>query len=130
MNIEEYREYCISKNGVTEECPFGPETLVFKVMGKMFALSGIEDFESINLKCDPKLALLLREKYNAVQPGYHMNKAHWNTIIMDGSISDLLLKKWIDHSYNLVADSLTRKQREELGFPKYILEWDLEKVES
>jgi predicted DNA-binding protein (MmcQ/YjbR family) len=99
MNIEEYREYCISKKGVTEELPFGLETLVFKVMGKIFALTSLESFESINLKCDPEEAALLREKYDAVLPGYHMNKKHWNTVLMDGSISEKFLKQWIDHSY-------------------------------
>jgi predicted DNA-binding protein (MmcQ/YjbR family) len=114
MNIEEYRDYCISKKGVTEECPFGPDILVFKVMGKMFALTDIDQFESVNLKCNPEVAVLLREKYVAVQPGYHMSKKHWNTILMDGSIPDSLFKKWIDHSYDLVVNSLTRKQRQEL----------------
>ncbi len=114
MNIEEYREYCISKKGVTEELPFGPETLVFKVMGKMFALTSLENFESVNLKCDPEEAALLREKYDAVLPGFHMNKKHWNTVRIDGSISDKLLKQWIDHSYELVANSLTKKEKEEL----------------
>ncbi len=114
MNIEDFREYCLSKKGVTEECPFGPETLVFKVMGKMFALTGIEHFASINLKCDPEEAALLREQYDAVQPGYHMNKKHWNTVLMDGSIPLKLLYSWIDHSYTLVVDSLTKKQKEAL----------------
>ncbi len=114
MNIEDFRDYCLAKKGVTEECPFGPDILVFKVMGKMFALTDIDQFESINLKCNPEVAVLIREKYDAVQPGYHMNKQHWNTILMNGSIGDPLLKKWIDHSYDLVAASLTRKQKEEL----------------
>jgi predicted DNA-binding protein (MmcQ/YjbR family) len=115
MNIEEYREYCISKKGVTEECPFGPDVLVFKVMGKLFALTNLENFVSINLKCDPEEAVLLREKYDAVLPGYHMNKKHWNTILMNGSIGDKLIKQWIDHSYALVVSSLTKKQKEELN---------------
>jgi predicted DNA-binding protein (MmcQ/YjbR family) len=114
MNIEDFREYCISKPGVTEELPFGPEHLVLKVMGKIFAITDIDNFESVNLKCDPEVAVLLREKYEAVQPGYHMNKKHWNTIIMDGTIPDKLFLKWIDHSYDQVVNSLTKKQKEEL----------------
>jgi predicted DNA-binding protein (MmcQ/YjbR family) len=115
MNIEEYRDYCLSKKGVTEECPFGPEILVFKVMGKIFSLTDIDLFESVNLKCNPEIAILLRDKYEAVQPGYHMSKKHWNTILMNGSIPDPLFKKWIDHSYDLVVASLTKKQRQELS---------------
>jgi predicted DNA-binding protein (MmcQ/YjbR family) len=114
MNIEDYREYCISKKGVTEELPFGPETLVFKVIGKIFALTSLETFASINLKCDPEEAIIFREKYDAILPGYHMNKKHWNTVLMDGTISDKLLKQLIDHSYELVANSLTKKEKEEL----------------
>jgi predicted DNA-binding protein (MmcQ/YjbR family) len=114
MNIEDYREYCISKKGVTEELPFGPETLVFKVMGKIFALTSLDTFESVNLKCDPEEAVKLREQYDAIIPGYHMNKKHWNTVLMDDSVSDKLLKQLIDHSYELVANSLTKKEKEEL----------------
>ncbi|HSZ24076.1 MAG TPA: MmcQ/YjbR family DNA-binding protein [Cytophagaceae bacterium] len=114
MNIEEYREYCLSKKEVIEELPFGPDTLVFKVKGKIFALTSLETFESINLKCDPEEAVALREKYEAVIPGYHMNKKHWNTIIMDGSLSDKLIKQWIDDSYKLVINALTKKEKEEL----------------
>ena len=114
MNIEDFREYCLSKKGVSEELPFGPETLVFKVMNKIFAITSIDNFVSINLKCDPEVALLIREKYDSVTPGFHMNKKHWNTILINGSISDLLLLKWIDHSYNLVVNSLTKKQKIEL----------------
>lgn len=110
MNIEEYRDYCLNKKGVTEEFPFGPDTLVFKVMGKMFALTGIDSFASINLKCDPEEAILLREQYAAVQPGYHMSKKHWNTIVMDGSVSDKLVRKWIDDSYDLVVSGLSKKE--------------------
>lgn len=77
--------------------------MVFKVSGKMFALTDVETFESINLKCDPEKAIELREQYEAVQPGYHMNKKHWNTVMNDGSVSDKLMKEWIDHSYELVA---------------------------
>lgn len=103
MDIEQFREFCLSLGDVTEEQPFGPGTLVYKVKGKMFALTGIELFESINLKCDPEEAIELRERYVAVQPGYHMNKQHWNTVLMDNSIPDKLIKEWIVNSFNLVG---------------------------
>jgi len=115
MNIEELREYCLSKKGVTESFPFDQATLVFKVMGKMFALTDTEDEFSINLKCDPEKAIELREKYPAVQPGYHMNKKHWNTIYVDGSLIDEKLKAWIDYSYWLITNSLPKKDRIILG---------------
>lgn len=114
MNIEEFHLFCTSKKGVTEETPFGPDTLVFKVMGKMFALTDIEQFESINLKCDPEKAIELREQYNGIIPGYHMNKRHWNSVMMDGSIGDQLVKELIDHSYDLVISKLTNKLKSEL----------------
>ena len=113
MDIEAFRSYCLSKKGVTEEFPFGDSTLVFKVLGKMFALTDI-GFESINLKVDPEEALELRERYQAVQPGYHMNKKHWNTIVLDGSVPDKLLMRWIDRSYDLVAAGLTKTQKRTL----------------
>jgi len=115
LNLELYRSYCLSKKGVTEEFPFDESTLVFKVMGKMFTATDIEEFESINLKCDPETGALLREQYPSVQPGYHMNKKHWITVLMDGSISDKLVKGWIDVSYELVVASLSRKIRAELS---------------
>lgn len=102
MNIEILREYCISKDDVTESFPFGDDTLVFKAAGKIFVLANLEGDLSINLKCDPSLALELRERYAAVSPGYHMNKKHWNTINADGSIPDKEILAWIDISYNLV----------------------------
>jgi predicted DNA-binding protein (MmcQ/YjbR family) len=114
LNIESFRSYCLLKKGVNEEFPFGEQTLVFKVMGKMFALTDVEQFESVNLKCDPELAAQLREEFPAVLPGYHMNKKHWNTVLMDGSVSDKHLKAWIDDSYNLVVTSLTKAVRHEL----------------
>jgi predicted DNA-binding protein (MmcQ/YjbR family) len=114
MNIEEFRDYCLNKKGVTEETPFDVNTLVFKVMGKMFALTGIEQFASINLKCDPEKALELREKYHAVIPGYHMNKKHWNTVQMDLSIPNHIINSWIDNSYDLVTASLTKVLKKEL----------------
>jgi predicted DNA-binding protein (MmcQ/YjbR family) len=102
MNIETLREYCISKPDVNEGFPFGEDTLVFKVKGKIFALANLDDDLSVNLKCDPLFAIELREKYSSVSPGYHMNKKHWNTVLLDGSIPDLEVFSWIDHSYNLV----------------------------
>ena len=115
MNIESYRTYCLGKKGVTEEFPFGEETLVFKVMGKMFALTDVQGFSSVNLKCDPEEGVELREKYAAVLPGYHMNKKHWITVLMDGSIADKQLKQWIDRSYDLVAATLPRAQKQQLN---------------
>ncbi|MFI5134589.1 MAG: MmcQ/YjbR family DNA-binding protein [Chitinophagales bacterium] len=115
MNLELFREYCIAKNGVTEELPFGPETLVYKVMGKAFALTGIGEVPgSCNLKCDPERAEELREKYSAITPGYHMNKKHWNTVIWDGSISAQFILELIDHSYQLVVEGLPKKMVTEL----------------
>jgi predicted DNA-binding protein (MmcQ/YjbR family) len=115
MNIEKMREYCISKKGVTEEFPFGEETLVFKVAGKIFALTNLAGDFAVNLKCDPEKAIELRERYPAVSPGYHMSKVHWNTVAMDGSVSDILIQSWIDHSYNLVVKSLPKKVQYDLG---------------
>jgi len=103
MNIESLREYCISKPGASESFPFGDDTLVFKVKNKMFALVNLEGDLSINLKCDPDLAVELREKYSAVTPGYHMNKKFWNTVLCDGYVPDPLIENWIDHSYNLIV---------------------------
>ncbi len=119
MNIEEFRTYCLSKKGTEESLPFGPETLVLKVGNKIFAITGLdsEDF-SINLKCDPALAIELRENYPCVQPGYHMNKKHWNTVHVDGSVKDALIKKWIDHSYDLILFSLPKKKQEAISGEK------------
>jgi predicted DNA-binding protein (MmcQ/YjbR family) len=114
VDIESYRSYCLSHKGVTEEFPFGESVLVYKVMGKMFALAGIEHFESVNLKVDPEKGVELRERYTAVQPGYHMNKRHWITVLIDGSIPDRLLKQWIDNSYDLVTSRLTKKEKRAL----------------
>lgn len=114
MNIESYRNHCIAKKGVTEEFPFDNSTLVFKVMGKMFALTNVDQFKSINLKCAPEKAIAIREEYPTVTAGYHMNKKHWNTIQMDASIPDKLLYEWIDESYDLVVNSLPNKLRKEL----------------
>ncbi len=113
MNIEEFRNYCLSKKGVEESFPFDEETLVFKVMGKMFALAGLE-YENleVNLKCDPGRAIELREEYGEVRPGYHMNKKHWNTVAFEGSLDDSFLKELIDHSYDLVVKGLRKKDRD------------------
>lgn len=104
MNIESLRNYCLSKPCTEETLPFGPDTLVYKVKGKIFLLTGLDE-ESLrfNVKCDPDKAIELREEYPCVQPGYHMNKKHWNTVLVDGSVSNALLKEWIDHSYDLVS---------------------------
>jgi predicted DNA-binding protein (MmcQ/YjbR family) len=104
MDIETLREYCLGKPGVEETLPFGPNTLVYKVTGKIFLITGLsEEKLSFNVKCDPDLAIELREQYDCVQPGYHMNKKHWNTIVVDGSVPNKKLKEWIDHSYQLIA---------------------------
>lgn len=116
MNIEEFRDFCIRKPYVTEEFPFGPETLVFKVAGKMFALTGLDSSVfTVNLKCDPDYAEELRENYSEVQPGYHMSKKHWNTVNFEGTLSDDFLIELVELSYRLVVESLTKKQRTELG---------------
>ena len=116
MNIEELREYCLLKKGVTESLPFNDTALVFKVIDKMFALLDIsEENRGISLKCDPDLAPELREHYPEITPAYHFNKKHWNTIIIDSSIPDKLIKEWIDHSYDEVVKGLTKKDREELN---------------
>jgi len=106
MNVETVRNYCIKKKGVTESFPFDDVTLVLKVMGKMFALVGLGENPSLNLKCDPELAIELREQYTAVLPGYHMNKKHWNTIKLDGSVPAGKIEEWMDHSYDLVVARL------------------------
>lgn len=115
MDIEAFRQYCLGKPGTTEELPFDNNTLVFKVMGKIFALCDIELFESINLKCDPEVAVRLREDYDSlVLPGYHMNKKHWNTIVMNAEIPDSNIRHWINHSYELVVSKLPKNARLEL----------------
>lgn len=117
MNVEEFRDYCLSKNHVAESFPFDEETLVFKVAGKMFALAGLEHHPTtVSLKCDPEKALELREEYEEIAPGYHMNKNHWNTVTIDGNLSHKLIRELIDESYNLVVKGLTKKQQKEFGF--------------
>jgi len=114
MDIETYRDYCIAKPGTTEEFPFDENVLVFKVMGKMYALTDVDLFTSINLKCDPEYALELREQYEGITGGYHMSKKHWNTVVTDGSVPDNLLLELIDHSYELIVKGLPKKLKEEL----------------
>jgi predicted DNA-binding protein (MmcQ/YjbR family) len=111
LNIESFRDYCLKKKGVTEEFPFDKNTLVFKVMGKMFALTDVEQFDGVNLKVDPEEGAKLRDEYSFVQPAYHMNKKHWITVQMNQAVPDKLLKKWVDDSYSLVVHGLTRSQK-------------------
>jgi predicted DNA-binding protein (MmcQ/YjbR family) len=112
MNIETLRDYCLSKPEAEETLPFGPDTLVYKAGGKAFLLTGLNSEElRFNVKCDPDKALELREEFSCVLPGYHMNKKHWNTIVVDGSVSIRQLKEWIDHSYDLVSGSLAKKKK-------------------
>lgn len=117
MNIEEYRDYCLAKKGVTEELPFDEDTLVFKVGGKMFALCSISEYgKGIALKCNPDKAIELRERYpNQVKPGYHMSKVHWNTVLPESGLPDELLQNWIDDSYFLVASKLTKALKAQIG---------------
>lgn len=103
MDIETLRDYCLSKPRATESFPFGEDTLVFKVDEKIFLLTGLSDGGHFNVKCNPELAIELRERYAEVQPGYHMNKKHWNTVAMNGRLTDGQLREMIDHSYQLVA---------------------------
>lgn len=115
MNIESLQQYCLSKKGVTEETPFGPDNLVYKVGGKMFLLASLDAIPlRFNAKCDPEEAVLLRDTYPCVLPGYHMNKKHWNTVVVDGSVSDKTLQQWIDASYDLVFNCLPKKSKEEI----------------
>lgn len=116
MDIETFREYCLSKKGVAEELPFGPDTLVFKLMGKIFATAGLDEVPlRVNLKCDPEKAINLREQYpDAVLPGYHMNKKHWNTVILNGFLPNSLIFELTDHSYDLVFNKLPKRMKTNL----------------
>jgi len=115
VNIEAFRDYCLSKPAATEGMPFGPENIVFKVARKMFALAALDEVPpAVNLKCDPDLALELRDRYEQVRPGYHMNKKHWNTVVLDGVIPQVEIRKMIDHSYDLVVQSLPKAKRAKL----------------
>ena len=119
MKIQSYYDYCLAKKGVTEHFPFDEDTLVFKVGGKMFALSSLKGWEdntpSINLKCDPEKALELRAEYEGVNPGYHMSKVHWNTVAVNSDVPQKLLLQLIDHSYELIFNSLTKKLQAEIN---------------
>ena len=115
MNIEEFHHYCLSKKGVEETFPFDKVTLVFKVMGKMFALTGLEREEfTVNLKCDPERSIELREEYEDIQPGFHMSKKHWNTVSFEGTLENKMLMELIDHSYDLVVSKLKKAEKEVL----------------
>lgn len=114
MDLEIVRNYCLNKKGVTETYPFDEETPVYKVMGKMFCLSSLEPPYYINVKCDPEKAVELREEYEQVQPGYHMNKKHWNSVYFEGSATDSEILEWINDSYELIVKSLKKADREEL----------------
>ncbi len=111
MNIEEFRDYCLSLPSTSESFPFDETSLVFKVGNKMFALTDLEEPFWINLKCNPEKAIELREQYPSVRPGFHMNKKHWNTIEVNPSVSDDLIRQWTKESYNLVIKGMTRKER-------------------
>lgn len=115
MNLDKLKQYLSNKPGSSEDYPFGPDTLVYKVLGKMFALFGEDDDPiRVNLKCDPNEAIVLRDMYESVIPGYHMNKEHWNTVILDGTIPESEIKKMIDESYRLVIKSLKKADRDRL----------------
>jgi predicted DNA-binding protein (MmcQ/YjbR family) len=117
MNIESLQKYCLSKKGVTEETPFGPDNLVYKVGGKMFLLASLDSIPlQFNVKCDPDEAVQLRDAFPSVLPGYHMSKKHWNTILVDGTVSDKQLQQWIEASYKLVFESLPKKLKQEISF--------------
>jgi predicted DNA-binding protein (MmcQ/YjbR family) len=115
MNLESFRQYCLSKPGAIDSMPFGEDVLVFKIGGKMFALTALDEIPATaNLKCDPDLALEFRDRYEQVRPGYHMNKKHWNTVELDSGIPDTELRRMIDHSYELVVKSLPKAARAKL----------------
>ncbi len=112
MTLHDLQAYCAKKQGVSWDTPFGPDVLVFRVMGKMFALAPIAVFNTLNLKCDPERATELRERYEGITPGYHMNKQHWNTVEVSGSVPPTLIRELVDHSYDLVRASLPKKFRD------------------
>ena len=115
MDIESIRKHCLKKPGVTEDFPFGENTLVFRVMKKMFLLASIDEIPlRINLKCDPEKAMELRERHDSVIPGYHMNKTHWNTVVVDGTVSAQEILNWIDNSYLLIVNSLKKYDKEKI----------------
>jgi predicted DNA-binding protein (MmcQ/YjbR family) len=114
MHIENFRDFCLGLPGAVEETPFGPDTLVFKVGSKIFALTDLQTFGSVNLKCDPELAIDLRERHDFVLPGFHMNKKHWNTILIGTGVSDTQMHQWITHSYQLIIAALPQAVRTNL----------------
>ena len=117
MDATELRRWCLQQPGAIEDFPFGPETSVFKVSGKIFALSALERTPlQVSLKCEPELALALRDSYPAIRPGYHLNKRHWNTITLDGGLPDRLVRDLIEDSYDLVVSALPKRVREQLGW--------------
>jgi predicted DNA-binding protein (MmcQ/YjbR family) len=117
VDAAELRRWCLAHSGAVEDFPFGPEHSVFKVGGKMFALSTLERTPlEVSVKCEPELALQLRDTYTAIRPGYHLNKRHWNTITLDGSLSDQLVRELIADSYDLVVSALPKRTRDELGW--------------
>ncbi len=119
MNIQQFYEFCLAKKGVSEHFPFDEDTLVFKVGGKMFCLTSLKEWEkgtpSLNLKCDPERAETLRAEFEAIQPGYHMSKIHWNTVSFNNDVSDKMMCELINHSYDLVLKSLSKKQQLEIN---------------
>jgi predicted DNA-binding protein (MmcQ/YjbR family) len=118
MNAAELRGWCLAQGGALEDFPFGPEHSVFKVHGKMFALSALErEPLEVSVKCEPELAIGLRNSYPAIRPGYHLNKRHWNTITLDGSLPDQLVRDLIEDSYDLVVSALPKRVQNELGWP-------------
>lgn len=114
MNIEDLRNYCLAKKGVTEHFPFDDKVLVFKVLNKMFVLTNIENFDRFNAKCNPERAIELREMYQAIEPGYHMSKIHWNTVFVNRDLPQKLVLELIDHSYDIIVESLPKKLRQTL----------------
>ncbi len=114
MNLEEIREYCLAKPAVSESLPFGPDTLVFKVAEKIFMITSLDNFTSISLKCNPEKAVELRETYSEIIPGYHLNKKHWNTVNLKGSLKPAFVRALIDDSYDLVLSSLPKKIQEQI----------------
>ena len=114
MNLASLRDFCLSLKGATEDTPFDDKVLVFKVMGKMFCLTDMDSFESVNVKCEPEKALELREKFVEVTPGYHMSKVHWNNVLVNEGVDDETIFSWILDSYTLIVKGLTKKQREAL----------------
>jgi predicted DNA-binding protein (MmcQ/YjbR family) len=119
MYIESFRIYCLEKEGVTEDFPFGETTLVFRVLGKIFALTGLDSERfTVNLKADPDYTQELREQYPEVQPGFHMNKMHWNTVDFDGSLDNKMLRHLVDHSYEQTAKTLKKSEKEQLSLFK------------